>query len=293
VTLRDGEKRSRSCVGSSGTTLEPRAPSAPETNGAEPNVPAEVAPVRSGSDRPVWYAGRDTRAGELWTMLHLPYTLMVLSFVAVGTALAAHPAITTFVWSEAAYFLGLGIGAHLLDQVSGMGTRYVRHWSDRELWTGGIGALAGAAAIGIVGGLLYFPPGFLALVALQAFFAASYPLAPLFRGWFHRDAVFALAWGALPFLTALYAQGGSLGVETALIAATFAALAWIEISLSRVSRTLRAALGSSPADEPNRPLLEALRRRVETGLRALAAGTYLLALALLAGRFLPGLFGRF
>lgn len=71
----------------------------------------------------MWYAGPDSVLGELWTLLHPPYTLMVLSFVVLGAALAPAISWAFLMGTLIAYFLGLGLGAHLLDQIPGMGSR--------------------------------------------------------------------------------------------------------------------------------------------------------------------------
>lgn len=142
----------------------------------------------------MWYAGPDSVLGELWTLLHPPYTLMVLSFVVLGAALAPAISWAFLMGTLIAYFLGLGLGAHLLDQIPGMGSRYVRHWPDWALWVGGFLSIGGAVAIGIVGVLLLSSPLLLLLVGVQTLCAVGYPLAAWFGGALHRDIVFAISW---------------------------------------------------------------------------------------------------
>jgi hypothetical protein len=234
--------------------------------------------------RPVWYAGPSTRLGESWTMLHPPYTAMVLSAVIAAGALAPRLSGTVLAATLLAYFLGLGIGAHFLDQIPGMGSRYVEHWSGRELAVVGGAGIAAAAGIGLWGSILFGGLPLLLLVAAQVIAAVGYPLAPLFRGLLHRESVFALTWGALPFLTSFYAQSGEISAGALVVAAAFAAVAVVEIRVSRLSRTLRSEAvrnGSGPRSPTGaRPSY----RLPDGALQALSAGTVLVALGLLALR---------
>jgi hypothetical protein len=183
-------------------------------------------------------------------MLHLPYTAMVLSFVAVGAA--ASPRISWPVLGATllAYFLALGIGAHFLDQLPGMGSHYVRHWPPWALALVGFGGVFGGVAIGIAGAFLVLGPAFLLLVLVQTVGALGYPLAPLFRGVLHSDSAFAISWGSLPFLTSFYAQSRQLVSPISLIlVVAFAVIALVEIRVSRRSRALRQR--ASPAPRPD------------------------------------------
>ncbi len=223
-------------------------------------------------------------------MLHPPYTLMVLSFAVMGAALSPRFSVAVLVATLAAYFLGLGVGAHFLDQITGMGSRYVRHWSDRTLWTWGLAGLGGAVAIGVLGAWLVVAPGLLVFVAVQAACAVGYPLAPIFKGVLHRDSVFAVSWGSLPFLTSFYAQSGVITAPAVLLAGVLAAIAVAEIRISRISRRLRRIArereesGAARLEPGPRPY-----RRPDAVLQGLVLGTGLMALGLLAGRFLVGL----
>ncbi len=218
-------------------------------------------------------------------MLHPPYTLMVLSFVVMGAAISPRFSIPVLLATLAAYFMGLGIGAHFLDQITGMGSRYVHHWSDRALWAWGLATLSGAVAIGVVGSLFVVGPALLALVTIQALCALGYPLAPLFKGALHRDSVFAVSWGSLPFLTSYYSQSGTMAAPALLVAVALAAVAVVEIRISRISRRLRRiarereAIGAARGDWGTR-----LLRRADVTLKVLATGTTVLALGLLAAR---------
>jgi hypothetical protein len=231
--------------------------------------------------KPVWYAGPDSRWGELWTMLHPPYTAMVLSFVVVGAVIV--PGWSGWVLSAtlAAYFLGLGVGAHFLDQIPGMGSSYVRHWPSWALWAGGLSGVAAAVGIGVVGAILVLGPTFLLFVVVQGVAALGYPLAPLFRGALHRESVFAISWGSLPFLTSFYAQARTITLLSIVLACAFAGLAVAEIRLSRISRARRALLRAWPEDRTrpgssSGPSVWA----VDLSLAALVTGACAFALAL-------------
>lgn len=215
-------------------------------------------------------------------MLHLPYTSMVLSFVVVGAVLSARFSWVVLAGTLSAYFAGLGVGAHFLDQVPGMGSHYVHHWPSGALWSVGLAGVAVGMSIGIFGAIDLREPWLLLLVAVQGLCALGYPLAPVFGGVLHRDSVFAISWGSLPCLTSYFAQAGSLALYPILAAAAFAAVAAVEIRLSRSSRLLRSSAGAVAGVRDAR---EAPYHRPDAFLRALSVGTTLLALAGLVGRF--------
>ncbi|MGI0129413.1 MAG: hypothetical protein ACREDE_03725 [Thermoplasmata archaeon] len=234
-------------------------------------------PAAGAAVRPVWYAGSDSWWGEFWTMLHLPYTVMVLSFVTVGASLAPRVSWVILAGTLLAYFLGLGIGAHFLDQIPGMGSRYARHWPKSTLWLAGFGALGIAVAIGVIGAVWFVGPPLLFLVGVQALCAIGYPLAKWFGGAFHRDSVFAVSWGSLPFLTSYFAQAGTIDLLSVGVALIFGGVAVLEIRLSRSSRTLRAGARSPP-------VAHSAYRRFDRALQALATTTIAAAMALIASR---------
>jgi hypothetical protein len=222
-------------------------------------------------------------------MLHLPYTVMVLSFVVIGAAVAPHLSWTVLAVTVVAYFLGLGIGAHLLDQLPGMGSHYVRHWPPWALWLGGLSTISVAVGIGVYGAFYLGSWGLLLLVTIQAVCAFGYPLAPVFKGYLHRDSVFAVSWGALPFLTSFYVQTLTITVAALFLAATFAAVAVVEIKVSRLARELRAEARAAPIAEGDfRPTTPPRFRRLDAALQALAAGTVLLSVGLLFSRLSVG-----
>jgi hypothetical protein len=220
-------------------------------------------------------------------MLHPPYTAMVLSFAVLGAVISPKFSWIVLGGTLAAYVAGLGVGAHFLDQLPGMGSRYVRHWPNWALWTFGLTGVGTGVVIGIAGSILLRDPLLLVFVAVQGLCALGYPLAPLFGGVFHRDSVFAISWGSLPCLTSYYAQAGTLSVASLLLGATFALLAVVEIRVSRSSRERRQipVRGDGSAGESAATAARGFRRP-DTILAVLSVGTTLVAIAFLAGRFL-------
>src|SRR3954467_13329614 len=99
--------------------------------------------------RPAFYALRPGGWRDLLTLLHPPYTAWHLSYVALGAAAAPELHGDRLVATLAAFFLGVGVCAHALDELSGrpLGTRL----SDGVLIGLAAVALAGAVAVGIVG----------------------------------------------------------------------------------------------------------------------------------------------
>jgi hypothetical protein len=223
-------------------------------------------------------------------MLHLPYTSMVLSFVVVGALLSPRISWSVLTGTVLAYFAALGVGAHFLDQLPGMGSRYVHHWPVWALWTVGLSGVATGVAIGISGVILLGEPLLLPLVIVQGLCALGYPLAPLFRGVLHRESIFAVSWGSLPCLTSYYAQSGTISIVALLIAAAFAGVALLEIRVSRRSRELRGLALTDRAEPPSSLGRVASEfRGPDRILEVLSLGTTLLAIGLLAGRVLvPG-----
>ena len=232
--------------------------------------------------RPAFYALAPGGWRDYVTLLHLPYTLWHLSYVAIGAALAPewHPG--RLAAALAAFFLAVGVGAHALDELNGhpLETRI----PDRVL--GGLAGVSIAAAVGLgIAGAVAHDLWLLAFVAAGAFIVCAYNLE-LFRGRFHNDAWFALAWGAFPLLTGYFAAAERLRWE-AVLAAAFAALSsYAQRALSTPVRRLRRRVvsvsGSVDLEDGSREPLtrETLIAGNEAALRALAAAIVALAVAL-------------
>jgi hypothetical protein len=236
----------------------------------------------SGATRPAFYALAPGGWRDYVTLLHPPYTLWHLSYVCIGAALAPKFRWDILGLALLAFFLGMGIAAHALDEAHGrpLATRIGR----RTLFALAALSLTAATAIGVAAAMrtsLWL----LAFVAVGAFIAIAYNLE-LFGGRFHGDVWFALAWGALPVLATFFAVSETIRLE-AILAAVFAAL------LSHAQRRLstpvrlvrRRVVGVSGrielSDGEAIPITrETLTEEAERALRALAACVVALALAL-------------
>ena len=156
--------------------------------------------------RPAFYALRPGGWRDLVTLLHPPYTLWHISYVAIGAAAAPHIYAGRLAAALAAFFLAVGIGAHSLDELHGrpLGTRLSR----RALMALAAGGLGGALAIGIVGAFVVSAT-LVPLVVAGGFLVLAYNLE-LFGGRFHTDFWFAAAWGAFPALTGWWSNALAL-----------------------------------------------------------------------------------
>jgi hypothetical protein len=236
--------------------------------------------------RPAFYALRSGGWRDYVTLLHPPYTLWHLSYVAIGASFAPHVHEDRLLWALAAFALALGIGGHALDELNGRPLR--TQIPSRIL--GGLAAvsIAGAVAIGISAALAW-GLWLLAFVAAGGFLVCAYNLE-LFSGLFHSDRWFALAWGAFPLLTGYFAEAQKLTVE-ALLAAAFAT--WLSSAQRSLSTQVRWARRSVTAvqgalelaDGTREPVTRTtLMRAPELALRALTASVTALAAALLVLR---------
>ena len=73
----------------------------------------------TGTARPAFYALASGGWRDYVTLLHPPYTLWHLSYVAIGAALAPHFKADVLGFGLLAFFLGMGIAAHALDELNG------------------------------------------------------------------------------------------------------------------------------------------------------------------------------
>ncbi len=240
----------------------------------------------SETARPAFYALSPGGWRDYVTLLHPPYTAWHLSYVAIGAALAPHFRGWVLGLALAAFFLGMGVAAHALDELHGrpLETRISR----RRLIVLAAVSLAGAAAIGVVTAL-YTSLWLLAFVAAGTFIAVAYNLE-LFRGRFHGDLWFALAWGAFPVLATYFAAAETIRVE-AVLAAAFAALfshaqRLLSTPVRRLRRQARAVAGQIDlVDGTSIPITRAtLTVDAERALRVLAASVVTLAVALVVLR---------
>lgn len=240
----------------------------------------------STKPRPAFYALETGGWRDYVTVLHPPYTLWHLSYVAIGAGLAPHLEARRLLVALAAFFLAVGIGAHALDELNGRPLR--TQISDRVLVALAAGSIGGAVAVGIYASL-YYTAWLAPLVVVGAFIVCAYNLE-LFGGLFHSDAWFAVAWGSFPLLAAYLAVAERITVE-ALLAAAFAAfLSLAQRHLSTQVRTMRRRVASVDGtiellDGSRAPVtVETLTAAPEAALRALTVAVTALAAALLVLR---------
>src|ERR671930_2775080 len=105
--------------------------------------------VRDELERPAFYALASGGWRDLVTLLHPPYTAWHLSYVALGAAVAPTVYAGRVGAALAAFFLGVGVCAHALDELNGRPLR--TQLSDGALVALAVVGLAGAVAIGVAG----------------------------------------------------------------------------------------------------------------------------------------------
>jgi hypothetical protein len=241
---------------------------------------------------PAFYA-RDVQRGlwaDWWVLLHPPYTLWHLSYVAIGAAVAPQFDMVRLVATLLAFALAVGVCAHALDELHGRPLRTrIPAW---QLVTAAVVSLVGATALGIAG-VGRVGPGLLLFIGVGAGITCGYNLE-LFGGRLHNDITFAAAWGAFPVMTAYYAQAERLGWP-AFVAATGAySLSNAQRALSTPARTLRRRTAEVDGrivllDGEQRPIDSAsLLAPLETALKAMACAIVALAVALVVARVQSG-----
>ena len=160
---------------------------------------------------PAFYALRGGGWRDYWSLLHPPYTLWHLSYVALGAALAPHPDARVVGGMLLAFALAVGVGAHAFDELRGRPLR--TGISARMLVALGSLGLAAALAIGVLA-VPVVGPGVLLFVAAGGLLVLLYAFeAPLV----HSDAGFALAWGAFPALTGFFVEAQTIRPSLELI----------------------------------------------------------------------------
>ena len=226
----------------------------------------------SGAARPAFYALRPGGWRDYVTLLHPPYTLWHLSYVALGAALAPRMQWGLLGWTVLAFLLAMGVGAHALDELHG---RPLRTQIPGSVLVGlAAASIAAACAIGIVVATRT-TIWLLAFVAFGGLVVVAYNLE-LLGGAVHTDYWFAGAWGAFPVLTAYFASAERIRAE-ALAAAAFAFL--VSLGQRRLSTVVRGVRrGAAPPADAELALQapEAALRLLSAALPALAAALLLL-----------------
>ena len=216
--------------------------------------------------RPAFYALGGGGWRDYVTLLHPPYTLWHLSYVAVGAALAPHFHLDRMLWALLSFFLAMGIAAHALDELKGRPLR-TRIPSSVLVIVAAV-SLLGACAIGI-GAARAWGWWLLVFVIVGA---AAVPLYNLELA-LHSDWGFALTWGAFPALTGYFVEAQTLRVEAVAAAGYAFALSLAQRTLSTPVRQARRERGTTAGVEP-----------LERTLRLLTWASVVLAVALVAAR---------
>jgi hypothetical protein len=216
--------------------------------------------------RPAFYALRGGGWRDYVTLLHPPYTLWHLSYVAVGAGLAPHFHLNRLLWALASFFLAMGVAAHALDELKGRPLR-TRIPSTVLVAVAAV-SLAGACAIG-VGAARAWGWWLLAFVAVGAAVVPLYNLELAL----HTDWGFALSWGAFPALTGYFVEAQTLRVEAVAAAAYAFALSLAQRALSTPVRQARREHATTAGTEP-----------LERALRLLTWASVTLAVAIVAAR---------
>jgi len=261
----------------------------------EAGFPPRRPAARTASDRgggpgpnrrPSFYALTPGGWRDYVTLLHPPYTVWHLSYVAMGAAVAPRFDAGRLGATLVAFFLGVGITAHSFDEMAGrpLATRI----PDVVLKALGYGALAGAVALGVLGAVVV-SWWLMAFVAFGTFVVVAYNLE-LFDGRFHSDLWFALSWGAFPALTAAFAQTGTITIAACLVAGACLFLSVAQRRLSTPVRRLRRRVVAVEGrillrDGTEIPVDERmLRAAPEAGLRSMWVGMALLGAGMVVAR---------
>jgi hypothetical protein len=211
--------------------------------------------------RPAWYALGGGGWRDYVTLLHPPYTLWHLSYVAIGAALAPHFHTDRLVWGIASFFLAMGVAAHALDELHG---RPLRTRIPAAALVGlAVVSLASAVAIGI-GAAIAWGWGLLIFVAVGAVLVPAYNLELAF----HSDVGFAVAWGAFPALTGYFVEAQTIRLEAVAAAAFAFAASLAQRTLSTPVRQARRREATTSGTEP----LERALRLLTWAMVALAVG---------------------
>jgi hypothetical protein len=223
----------------------------------------------AGEVRPAFYALREGGWREYVTLLHPPYTLWHLSYVAVGAALAPTFHLDRMLWGVAAFFLAMGVAAHALDELNGRPLR--TRIPAPTLVSLAVATLAGALAIGI-GAAAAWGWWLLGFVGVGAMLVPAYNLE-WFGGRVHTNLGFALSWGAFPALTGYFIEAQTVRIAGLAAAAYATLLSLAQRALSTPVRRSRRDLGTTAGIDV-----------LEHSLRLLAAAAVLLAVGVVAAR---------
>jgi hypothetical protein len=238
-------------------------------------------------ERPAFYALPSGGWRDYWTLLHPPYTVWHLSYVAIGAAMAPVLNVGRLLWALLAFFLAVGLAAHALDELRGRPLKTAI--ASRVLWAIAAVSLAGAVAVGVLA-VVQVSAWMIAFIVAGVWLTLAYNLE-LLGGRFHSDLWFAIAWGGFPALTSAFAQEGVLAPGAVVVATGCVALSAGQRALStpvrRIRRGAPAISGVVRWQDGTEETVDAgmLRRTPEAALRLLAIAMPLLALGLVLAAY--------
>jgi hypothetical protein len=259
-------------------------------------MPTETATTQGSVakplDRPAFYALRPGGWRDLVTVLHPPYTAWNLANVAIGAAVAPHLYGGRLLATLAAFLLGVGVCAHVLDELNGrpLGT----HLASGTLVAMAAVSLAGAVAIGVVGAVT-ISLTLIPFVCAGTFIVLAYNLE-WWGGRFHTAFWLAASWGAFPALTGYWVNAPELPADLRSgVAAVLAAVGCFMMTLAqrRLSTPVRELRRRTVSVEGAQRLTDGtivpldaarLAAPAEGALRACALAMVLLATGLVLAR---------
>jgi len=190
-------------------------------------------------------------------MLFLPYTGMCISFVIWGSMIAGSFEFENLAVIVLIYFLSLGIGAHVADNI---GSRKIKPWGDlfskRQSWIIIIACLSISYALGLYYALMYAPL-LIIIGIIEGFFLFAYNFE-LLKGMFHKNYWFAFSWGMLPFLAGFVIQTSTITAISIILSLIPFLLSYIEIRISRLYKYNKRCTSNSKATYQYEIILKSL-----------------------------------
>jgi hypothetical protein len=185
-------------------------------------------------NQPAYYARTGSPGRDLLALLHPPYTMWHLSYVAMGAAIAAQLDWIHLGGTVLAFLFGMGIGAHALDELHDrpLGTTLSRG----ALLALAVGGMSAAAALAVTGALV-ISPWVAGWGTAGVLLAIGYPLEV--PGWLHTDLGFGLSWGGFPVLVGYWAQTQKLSAPAVVLAAVATLISMTQRFLSTPARFVR------------------------------------------------------
>lgn len=185
-------------------------------------------------NQPAYYARTGSPGRDMLTLLHPPYTLWHLSYVAMGAAIAPRLDWVYLGGTLLAFLFGMGVGAHALDELHDrpLGTALSRG----TLLTLAVCGFSAAAALAVAGALV-ISPWVAVWGTAGVLLAIGYPLEV--PGWLHTNLGFGLSWGGFPVLVGYWAQAQELTAPSLALAAVATLISTTQRLLSTPARFVR------------------------------------------------------